>query len=101
MPPVLPQYAQDERSHRNITITSAFALLDMDHHSLTVDIGHLQPSQFGLTNTAAIEKYQDGAMHQSRCSLDHSDHFLWAEAPWVISSVFSAWVGRQSKDLGV
>src|SRR5665647_3472826 len=44
-----PQQIEQMRGQHNIAILAAFALLDPDHHALTVDVGYLQRHDFRST----------------------------------------------------
>src|SRR5215469_5868139 len=45
--PVLPQDFQQLGGERNLAIAQALAAVDMNDHSLAIDIAHLQSRRFG------------------------------------------------------
>src|ERR1035438_4437973 len=52
--PVLSQSLQKLGSQQNIAIAAALALMDMNDHALTVDVGDLQVAQLGSSQPGCI-----------------------------------------------
>ena len=77
--PVLAQRFQELQGHGNIAIARALALLDVNHHTLTVDVIHLEQRSLGAANAGSVQNHQNRAMHQVGRGLNHASDFLGAQ----------------------
>jgi hypothetical protein len=51
-------------------IARVFPFMDVDDHSLAVDVGDLQLRGFGSPKTGSVEKQQDGSIANVGCGRD-------------------------------
>src|SRR5215468_1153850 len=54
--PVRPQRVEQFWRERQFPIARVLPLMDVDDHSLAVDIGDLQPRGFGSSKTGSVQK---------------------------------------------
>src|SRR5947209_2971600 len=60
-PPIAAENPQQLRREHDVTVLAALALLDPDHHPLTVDVGNLQQNHLGHAQSGGIDRRQRGA----------------------------------------
>jgi hypothetical protein len=65
----------------------------VDHVACTVNIGDLQASQFGATETCGIQRHQQRALERRRGSFDKTVYFLPAENGRQMQHLL--WIRRQ------
>ena len=65
-PPIGPKDAQQLRRQHDVTVASAFALLDADNHAAAVDIGHLDAGSLGGAQARRIRCGQRGTGLEAR-----------------------------------
>src|SRR5688572_7228005 len=58
--PVRPQRVEQLRCEWQFPIARVLTLMDVDNHSLAVDIGKLQLGCLGSPKTGSVQKQQDG-----------------------------------------
>src|SRR5260370_18306682 len=64
-------------AEHDVAIFAPLAPLDVNDHSLTVDIADLQASQFGTPHSGGVERHEHDAMKGSQGGVDQaSDLFL-------------------------
>src|SRR6202167_4387489 len=63
--PVDAKFLQQLRAEHDIAVLAAFALADMNHHPLAVDVTDLQASRFCAACAGGIHRHQQDAM--KRC----------------------------------
>ena len=56
--PVLPQGLQQLRTERDVAVTSALAMLNVDEHGLAIDVFDLQVAHFAIPHARGIEHHQ-------------------------------------------
>jgi hypothetical protein len=59
---VLPERGEERRTQGNLAIAAALALLDAEHHALTVDVTDSELARFGATQASAIERQEQRAV---------------------------------------
>ena len=59
---VAPQFIQEFRAEHDIAVFAALSALDVDVHSLAIDIAHLQMRQFGTPQSGGIQSHQEDAV---------------------------------------
>src|SRR3954452_13189923 len=59
---VAPQFIQEFRAEHDITVFAALSALDVNNHSLAIDIAHLQMRQFGTPQSGGIQSHQEDAV---------------------------------------
>src|SRR6478736_6336790 len=59
--PVAAQDRQQLRRQHHVTVLAALAVLNPDHHPLTVDVGNLEESHFRDAQSGTIDRGQRGA----------------------------------------
>jgi hypothetical protein len=77
--PVLSQSLQKLRGQQNIAIAAALALMDMNDHAFTVDVGDLQVTQLRSSQPGRIKRHQHRAMHQVPSRINQTRYLLRAE----------------------
>src|SRR5438128_917856 len=60
--PVFTQGLEHLRAQWNVAVLAAFALPDADQHAGTIDILHLEVTQFSPAHASRIKRDQHGAM---------------------------------------
>ena len=60
--PVLAQFLQQFGAEHDVAVLAAFAAEDMDHHAFGVDVGDLEPGEFGAAEPGGIQGHQHGAV---------------------------------------
>src|SRR6266478_6202525 len=78
LPPGAQQFEEMWRQH-HVTVFTAFALLDADHHALAVDVADLERDHLGGAQTGAISHTQRCLVLKSRRGLQQPRHLLWTE----------------------
>src|SRR5215831_14536414 len=68
--PVRPQRVEQFRRERQFPIARVLTLMDVNDHSLAVDIGDLQLRGFGSPKTGSVQKQQDGSVANVGCGRD-------------------------------
>jgi hypothetical protein len=61
-PVVLTERSQERGTQRNLAIPSALALLDAEHHALTIDVTDSELARFGATQAGAVERQEQRAV---------------------------------------
>ena len=72
--PILPQEVQQARGEHDTTIALPFPLADREHHAGTIDIGHLEVTEFRDTQPRGIECSEDGACFEAPRGLEEGRH---------------------------
>src|SRR5262245_8644546 len=68
--PVRPQGIEQLWRERQFPITRIFPRMDVDDHSLAVDVGDLQLRGFGSPETGSVQKQQNGSVANVGCGRD-------------------------------
>src|SRR5919106_1067429 len=77
-PPVTQDYQQPRRQH-HVAILLAFALIDADHHSCTIDVRYLEANRFGDSQAGRVAGGQDGPMLVAADTLEKLEDFFRAQ----------------------
>src|SRR5215469_4700011 len=77
--PVEAQAFQQFRTQGHIAVAAALALVNADHHALTVDVTDLETAKFGTSHGGGIQGHEQGAVIEIVCRIDEPRHFLRAE----------------------
>ena len=59
-------------AEHDVAILAAFAVLDMEHHARSVDVGHLEVGQLGAAHACAIEGDENGAVEGNGRGVDQA-----------------------------
>jgi hypothetical protein len=59
-----------------VAVTASLALLDVDHHTTAVDIGHLEARCFGRAQSSGIGRGQRGTGLQARRRFEEAHDFI-------------------------
>src|ERR1700674_5885464 len=74
--PVFTQSFQQILTEHDIAILAALASLHMDYVAGTVNVGDLEISQFGATQTGGIKRHQQNALERTGSGFDETVDFL-------------------------
>src|SRR5260370_17431601 len=55
--PVLPEFVKQLWAEQHISVSAAFAALDVNYHALAVDIAAFQPPEFAPPKSAPVERH--------------------------------------------
>jgi hypothetical protein len=77
--PILPQQGQEFRGEHDAAVLLPFPLANSQHHPRTLDVLHLQVTEFGDPQARGIEGGQDGAGFESAGGLKQGRDFRLAE----------------------
>src|SRR3989442_4408434 len=77
--PPVPQHLEQLWREHHIPIPLAFALLDANHHALTVDIAGAEPDRFRDPESGGVARRQDGAVLGGRHAIERANHFVGTE----------------------
>jgi len=61
-PVVLPERGEERGTQRNLAIAATFALLDAQHHAVTIDVTDFQLARFAATQARPVERHQQCAV---------------------------------------
>jgi hypothetical protein len=70
---------QQHRAERDIPVSAAFSLPDVNHHPLAVDIPDLESGDFCSAHACRVERHQQGAMEEGSRSINHLRDFIFTE----------------------
>ena len=56
------EFFEQHRTEHYVAISATFAALDVNHHSLAVDVADFQARQFGTPQSGGVERHQQSAM---------------------------------------
>src|SRR5215472_6060775 len=70
---------------------STLALVNPNHHALTVDVLYLQTAEFGPAHGGGIQRHEQGAVIEIAGRVDQSGHFLRAEHGWQLLAGLRKW----------
>ena len=88
--PVRPQRVEQLRCERQFPITRVLSFMNVDDHSLAVDVGDLQLRGFGSPKTGGVQKQQDGSVANVGCGPRSTSRPLPRSAlPEVSSALWS------------
>jgi hypothetical protein len=59
-----------------------FALTNMKHHTLAIEIAHLQSAKFLSAQSRSVQGHQNYAMARGSRRFDQLRHFLFAQDHW-------------------
>lgn len=77
--PPVPQHLEQIRREHHIAIPLAFALLDANHHAVTVDIAGAEPNRFGDPEASGVARRQDRSVLGGRDAIERAHHFVGTE----------------------
>src|SRR5208337_843433 len=80
--PVLPQLVEQLGAEQHISISAAFAALDVNHHALAVDIADFQAREFGTPQSGGVQRHQQSAMEGRASRIDEPRNFFLAQDRW-------------------
>src|SRR5215467_3385986 len=69
--PVQTKFCEQFSTEHHVPILAPFAALDVDDHTLAVDVADLQASQFGTPQTSSVERNEQCLERSAGC-LDQS-----------------------------
>ena len=76
---VLAERGEERGTERHIAITTAFALLDTEHHPRTIDVTDFETTHFAAAQAGAGEREPQRAVIESLRPADQALHFLRTE----------------------
>lgn len=76
---VLTQGGQERGTEGNLAIAAALALLDSEHHPLTVDVADLQVAELTATQAGTIEREEQRAVIEVLRARDEPLHLVGTE----------------------
>jgi len=85
--PVLPEFVEQLCAEQYISISAAFAALDVNDHALAVDIADFQAREFGTPESGGVQRHQQSAMQWRSSRIDEPRHFFLAENRWQVNSL--------------
>jgi hypothetical protein len=71
--PPVPQDLEQCRREHHISIPLAFALLDANHHALTVEIAWAEPDRFRDPESGGVARREDGAVLGRRDAIERAN----------------------------
>src|ERR1035438_4188557 len=77
--PVDAQVLEQGWAQGQIAVLVALAIDHMEDHALAVDVGDLQPGQFGAAHAGSVKHQQQGALKQAAAGVDQTCDFFLAE----------------------
>lgn len=89
--PVDAQSLQQLGAQRNLAVAAALALVNADHHALTVDVLYLQPTEFGPACGGGIQGHEQRPVIEIAGRVDQSGYFLRAEHGGQSLAGFGKW----------
>src|ERR1700751_5148207 len=87
-PPVLSQFLEQLWAKHNVPIFAPLATLDVNHHSLAVDVRNFQMGQLGAPHSGGVERHQQRTMEGIVSRIDESRHFFLAQDRWNVLGSF-------------
>jgi len=78
-PVVLPERGEERGTQGNLAIAAALALLDAQHHALTIDVTDSELAGFGATQAGAIERQEQRAVIEILRTRDETLDLVGAE----------------------
>src|SRR6266704_3588562 len=89
--PVLPEFVKQLWAEQHISVSAAFAALDVNDHALAVDIADFQAREFGTPESGGVEGHQQSAMQGRPRRIDEPRNFFLAQDRWHMKCFF--WIG--------
>src|SRR5712691_6299972 len=77
--PVLAQCFEQFWAEHHISIYASLAALNVNHHSLAVDVADFQVGQLGIPCSGGIKRHEQNAMVGSERRIDESRDFFLAQ----------------------
>ena len=77
--PISSEHFQQPRREHHVTILSALAVADADHHAAAVDVGNPKLGDFGNAQAGGIGGHKDGAMLDISDGCKEASHFVRTE----------------------
>ena len=77
--PVDTQVLEQGRAQGQVAVLVSLAIDDMDDHALAVDVGDLEPGEFGAAHAGSVKHHQQGALKQTAAGVDQTCDFFLAE----------------------
>jgi hypothetical protein len=84
-PPPGPQQVEQAWREHDVAVPAAFALLDPNDHSLTVDVADLERDDFGGAQARAVGYAERRLVLEPRRSIEQPCHFLRAQHYWQLA----------------
>ena len=85
------------RAQRQVAILVSLAIDNVEDHALAVDVGDLDPGQFGAAHTGSVKHHQQRALKQTRAGVDQTCNFLLAEDAGQLPRTL--WIGQELAEL--
>ena len=77
--PILAQRLQQSRAEWDVATAATLAAFDADHHPPAVDVAHLQQRYFHPPHARAVERHQQGALHEVAGGIDEPGDLVQTE----------------------
>ena len=84
--PVLAQFYEQLGAEQHISVSAAFATLNVNHHALAVDIADFQAREFGTPESGGIERHEQSAMQGRLGRINEPGNFFLAENRWQVNN---------------
>lgn len=88
---VLTERGEKRGTQRNLAIAATFALLDAEHHALTIDVTDFQLARFAATQARPVERHQQCAVIEILGAPNQALDLLWTEDDRQAESLFRIW----------
>ena len=62
-----------------VAVLVSLAIDHMEDHALAVDVGDLDPGEFGAAHAGSVKNHQQRALKQAAAGVDQTTHFFLAE----------------------
>src|SRR5271169_338595 len=94
--PMCVEFFEKHGTEHDVAIFASLASLDVDHHTLVIDIADLQMRQLGTARAGGVERHQNRPVERKASRIDELSDFFLAEdrrqamVPFWIRSVGDA-----------
>ena len=85
---MLTKFFEQLGTEHHIPVFPSLAALNVNHHTLAVDVADLQAGQFGTAQTGGVEGHEQCAVKGRAGRLDQSRDLFLAEDGWQAMSSF-------------
>lgn len=77
--PVFSQGLQQHRAERDVSVSAALSLPDVNHHALAVNVADLETGHLCTAHARRVKDHQQGAMQEGSRSVNHPLDLVLAE----------------------
>ena len=89
--PVRAQFLEQRGAQHDVAVLASFAALNVNDHSLAVDVADLEPRQFRATHTCGIEREQDCSIEEIASAVDQCAYLFSGQHGRQLKRSFRVW----------